>query len=81
MAFSSHCSIQIASMLLPVAYNIGPYKGHSVEIEIYSHPYVTGVICFAMGVIAGALLRRKPRASVNTDLVGDRDEVNNIGGA
>jgi hypothetical protein len=52
-----------------------------VEIEISSHPYVTGAICFAMGVIAGALLRRKPRASVNTDLVGDRDEVNNIGGA
>lgn len=51
-----------------------------MEFEIYSHPYVTGAICFAMGVIAGVLLRRKPRASVNTDL-GDRDEVNNIGGA
>ena len=52
-----------------------------MEIEISSHPYVTGAICFAMGVIAGALWRRKPRTTVNTDLVGDRDEVNNIGGA
>ena len=51
-----------------------------MEIEIYSHPYVTGAICFAIGVIAGAFLRRKPRASANADLV-DRDEVNNIGGA
>ena len=55
-------------------------KGHSVEIEIYSNPYVTGTIGFAIGVIAGVFLRRKPRASVNTGL-GDRDEVNNIGGA
>jgi hypothetical protein len=52
-----------------------------VEIEISSHPYVTGAICFALGLIAGALLRRKPRASVDMDLVGDRDEVNNVGGA
>ena len=52
-----------------------------MEIEIYSHPYVTGAICLAVGVIAGAFLRRKRRASVNTDLAGDRDEVNNIGGA
>jgi len=51
-----------------------------VEIEIYSHPYLTGTLCFAVGVVAGVFLRRKPRASVDTDL-GDRDEVNNIGGA
>jgi hypothetical protein len=56
-------------------------KGYSVESEIYSHWYVTGAICIAVGVIAGALWRRKRRASVNTDLAGDRDEVNNIGGA
>ena len=56
-------------------------KECSVEIEIYSHPFVTGAICLAVGVIAGAFLRRKRRASGNTDLAGDRDEVNNIGGA
>ena len=52
-----------------------------MEIEIYSHPYVTGAICFAVGLIVGVLLRRKRRASGYADLAGDRDEVNNIGGA
>lgn len=52
-----------------------------MEIEIYSHPYVTGAICLAVGVIAGAFLRRKRRASSNTDLADGRDDVNNVGGA
>jgi hypothetical protein len=65
--------------LLLVAYNVSRHdKGHLVEIDIYT--YVTGTICFAIGVIAGAFLRRKPRASLDAGL-GDRDEVNNIGGA
>jgi len=67
-------------MLPSVAYNASN-KGCSVEIEIYSHPYVTGAICLAVGVIAGAFLRRKRRASSNTDLADGRDDVNNVGGA
>jgi hypothetical protein len=50
-----------------------------VEIEIYSHPLVTGHHMLCNRSIVGAFLRRKPRASVAA--LGDRVEVNNIGGA